>query len=132
MPLAGGSSGLPVPSYDRSTVVEVRDSLERLAAPADEQLSWLVANRYSVGELWYELSDLLLLTRIPGIEEGRYMKPGYVEAADDLTAFADSLPLSDFWTDRALAEDGRWTTMRAKARNVLARLNVTDLDRDVA
>jgi hypothetical protein len=105
----------------------LRESTERLAAPANDQIEWLRATGFHHDELALEHYDNSLL--VPQLVELGYVSESAAQALTALDAQLDRMSGEEnaaLWTDEALHELCEWDKVRLLAKAALRLLPRTE------
>lgn len=116
------------PVREEITPLELRQQLtefvELLASPGDEQVAWLVANRYPAEEMAEQYFDAVP-GWFPRLRAHDLLGPAAERALTAVSEFlANFMHSSDaaLWEDTALRSDPAWAQVRHRARIALQAL----------
>jgi hypothetical protein len=111
----------------RELLNQLREAVELLAAPGDEQERWLIQHRMPVDELALQLDDA-----VPGWFP-RLAGAGLLDPKAEASLRALDAELGRFsgpqnaslWTEEALYDATEWTNVRTLAARALSTLSVS-------
>jgi hypothetical protein len=107
---------------ERELFLQLRDSVELLAAQAPDQMAWLLSEHVPVDEMMLQLDDAVPAW-FPRLEAAGLIGPNAENALRSLLDFLLSLKDTALWQDDALDDAPEWRQIRKIAGQTLSALD---------